>query len=110
MGRMRLNVMISRRCQVIGAGTGAAGGQSLSGRVTGAAGKEPQLCASRTARTCVLPRLIRALELLSFRIFLFYIGFTIEALRPHPPRLWWDVKTAMCCTCALRFCRLARHK
>ena len=40
MGRMRLNVMMSRRRQVIGAGTGSAGTQSLSGRER--QGQEPQ--------------------------------------------------------------------
>jgi len=40
MGRKRLNVMISRRRRAIGAGMGAAGEQSRSGRKTGAAGTE----------------------------------------------------------------------
>ena len=65
MGRMRLNVMISRRCRVIGAGTGAAGPeQVLSGRETRAAGTEAATrwhrdslaglggCASPPSREC----------------------------------------------------------
>ena len=61
MGRMRLNVMMSRRRQVIGAGTGSAGTQSLSGRDRSRKHRyhdrsgwmlEPQ-CVSVSACTCV---------------------------------------------------------
>jgi hypothetical protein len=62
MGRMRLNVMMSRRRQVIGAGTGSAGTQSLSGRDRSRKHRyhdrsgwmlEPQVCLCLRARVSV---------------------------------------------------------
>ena len=58
MGRMRLNVMMSRRRQVIGAGTGSAGTQSLSGRVRqGSTATDLGGCSSREcARVFIVVR------------------------------------------------------